>query len=94
MAMANWCAYVLDVQGAFLNGQFEDGEELFMQVPEGFKRHYPGDIVLKLQCTIYGLKQAAYAFWRELLKASRQLSTPGAKLPHVYITNGSMTMMD
>ena len=71
--MANWCAHVLDVQGAFLNGRFEDGEELFMQVPEGFERYYPGNVVLKLRRTIYGLKQAAYAFWRELLKAFRAM---------------------
>jgi hypothetical protein len=73
MAMANWCAHVLDVQGAFLNGRFEDGEELFMQVPEGFEKYYPGNVVLKLRRTIYGLKQAAYAFWRELLKAFKAM---------------------
>jgi hypothetical protein len=73
MAMANWCAHVLDVQGAFLNGRFEDGEELYMQVPEGFVNYYSGNVVLKLKRTIYGLKQAAYAFWRELLKAFKAM---------------------
>ena len=37
-------------------------------MPKGFKKFYPGDVVLKLLKCIYGLKQAAMAFWRELLK--------------------------
>ena len=73
MAMANWCAHVLDVQGAFLNGRFEGGEQLYMEIPEGLEKYYPGNTVLKLKRTIYGLKQAAYAFWRELLKAFKAM---------------------
>eukprot|EP00957_Ditylum_brightwellii_P012612 953270-Ditylum_brightwellii.AAC.1 len=40
-----------------------------MTVPQGFKRFYPADILLLLLKTIYGLKQAAIQFWRELQKA-------------------------
>lgn len=61
----------MDVKGAFLKGQFDDGEVLFMEVPEGFEKYYPKDVVLRLKQTIYGLKQAAMAFWRELLRAMR-----------------------
>ena len=42
-----------------------------MEVPKGFKKYYPGDVLLKLLKCIYGLKQAAMAFWRELLKCMR-----------------------
>jgi len=67
--MASWSLYVVDVQGAFLNGRFEAGERLFLRVPDGFKDLYsPGD-VLHLKRTIYGLKQSAVAFWTELVKA-------------------------
>ena len=38
------------------------------KVSQGFKKHYPGNVLLKLLKTIYGLKQAALTFWRELLK--------------------------
>ena len=40
-----------------------------MTVPKGFEEYYPSDVVLLLLRTMYGLKQAAMAFWRELLKA-------------------------
>jgi len=40
-----------------------------MKVLEGFEQHYPGDVLLLLLQTIYGLKQAARAFWRELTAA-------------------------
>jgi hypothetical protein len=74
MVMANWAAHVIDVQGAFLNGRFDAGEELYLRVPEGFEDLYPSTTVLKLRRTIYGLKQAAYAFWIELLKAFESMS--------------------
>ena len=40
-----------------------------MEVHDGFKTFFPGDVLLLLLQTIYGLKQAAFAFWVELLKA-------------------------
>ena len=39
-----------------------------MEVSEGFKKFYPGDVALKLLKCIYGLKQAAMVIWTELLK--------------------------
>ena len=39
MLMANWTANVVDVKGALLlHGEFTDGEEIFMEVPQGFER--------------------------------------------------------
>jgi hypothetical protein len=41
-----------------------------MEVPEGFEEFYGTYVLLLLLQTIYyGLKQAAMAFWRELVKA-------------------------
>ena len=71
--MANWTANVVDVKGAFLHGKFTDGEEIFMEVPQGFEKHYPGNVVLRLLKTIYGLKQAAMAFWRMLLRCMQDM---------------------
>ena len=40
-----------------------------MKVPQGFEKHYdPKYYVLLLLQTIYGLKQAAMAFWKKLLE--------------------------
>ncbi len=57
----------MDVKGAFLHGEFKDGEIIYMKVPHGFEKFYPDDVVLKLKECIYGLKQATMAFWYQLL---------------------------
>ena len=38
MVMADWNAEVVDIQGAFLHGEFEEGTKLDMEVPEGFEK--------------------------------------------------------
>eukprot|EP00957_Ditylum_brightwellii_P093861 7147614-Ditylum_brightwellii.AAC.1 len=43
--MASWTAELLGVQGAFLNGRFQNGERLFMKVPQGFAKFYPADVL-------------------------------------------------
>jgi len=73
MLMAGWTAYIVDVKGAFLNGDFEDGEKIYMEVPKGFENYHAGNIVLLLLQTLYGLKQAAMAFWKELLLAMKMM---------------------
>ena len=69
LLMAGWHAEIVDVKGAFLHGVFGDGEVMHMEVPEGFEKYYQAGVVLRLLKTLYGLKQAALAFWRELLTA-------------------------
>jgi hypothetical protein len=58
---------VLDIKGAFLHGEFEDGERIYMEIPKGFECFYASNLVLLLLATLYGLKQAALAFWRKLV---------------------------
>jgi hypothetical protein len=36
--MANWLAWIVDVEGAFLKASFQNGEQIFMKVPEGFQK--------------------------------------------------------
>ena len=92
MLMAMWLAHLTDVNGAFLLGKFTDGETIYMTIPQGFKKYYPGDVLLKLLKTLYGLKQAAMAFWRELLKAMRSMgfkrSTADPCLYYKWTTDG------
>ncbi len=63
MLAAGWVTSVVDVKGAFLHGEFQDGEEIYMKVAQGWEKHYSHDSVLKLLQCIYGLKQAVMAFW-------------------------------
>jgi hypothetical protein len=37
---------LLDVEGAFLCGDFENGEKIYMEVPQGFEGLYANDSVL------------------------------------------------
>ena len=64
-----WANQLVDVKGAFLCGNFQEEKPIYMKVPEGFETHYTEGMVLKLMKTIYGLKQAARAFWQELSAA-------------------------
>jgi hypothetical protein len=73
MIMANWQGQIVDVKGAFLHGEFKDSEVIYMNVPHGFEKFYPDDAVLKLKKCIYGLKQAAMAFWRQLLLCMKSM---------------------
>jgi len=68
MLMGNMTAEVAVVKGAFLKGNTEDGEEIHLKIPQRWEHHYNNDEVRKLKSCLYGLKQAAMAFWRQLLK--------------------------
>ena len=48
-------AEVVDVKGAFLNGDIEDGEEIHMKIPQGREHHCNDDEVLELKSCLYGL---------------------------------------
>jgi hypothetical protein len=62
-------AHVADVKGAFLHGKFDDGEKIYIKIPLGFKEFYDNNTVLWLKKCLYGLKQAAMAFYKRLLAA-------------------------
>jgi hypothetical protein len=40
-----------------------------MEIPEGFEQYYPAGFIWLLLQTIYGLKQGAVAFWKQLILA-------------------------
>jgi hypothetical protein len=67
--MPSWTAHPMDVHGAFLKGKLCDGEIIYMKIPQGFEKFYPKNVALLLLRTIYGLVQAALAFWRETVAA-------------------------
>jgi hypothetical protein len=69
IVMTSWAAHLMDVHRAFLKWKFRDGEIICMKVPQGFEKFYPKNVALLLLHTIYGLVQAALAFWRETVAA-------------------------
>jgi hypothetical protein len=70
MIMAEMLAHVVDVKGAFLHGEFEDGEVIHMKIGQGSKKHFSEGSVLLLKKCLYGLKQAVKGLWRQLLHAA------------------------
>ncbi|RXW14197.1 hypothetical protein EST38_g11655 [Candolleomyces aberdarensis] len=61
----------VDVKTAFLYGKLD--EEIYMDQPEGFHQKGQERKVFRLRRAIYGLKQAARAWWQELEKSVRKM---------------------
>ena len=61
----------VDVKTAFLYGKLD--EDIYMCQPEGFLVQGKEQLVWRLKYAIYGLKQAALAWWRELDNSVKRL---------------------
>ena len=70
-ALENRYITALDVKSAFLYGKLD--EEIYMDQPEGFKIPGKEGYVFRLRRAIYGLKQAAHAWYKELVKSMELL---------------------
>ncbi|KAJ2934251.1 hypothetical protein H1R20_g2855, partial [Candolleomyces eurysporus] len=70
-ALFGWYMTAVDVKTAFLYGKLD--EEIYMDQPEGFVAKGQERKVYRLHRAIYGLKQAARAWWLELEKSVRKL---------------------
>jgi hypothetical protein len=66
-------AHVANIRGAFLHGKFDNGEMFYIKIPLGFEEFYDNDTVLLLKKCLYGLKQAAMAFYRRILAAATKI---------------------
>jgi hypothetical protein len=66
MLLAGWVGYTVDVNGTFLHSQFEEKHKIYLSLPKGFEKYYRSDVVLLLQQTLYGNKQAVLQFWQGL----------------------------
>ena len=62
---------IIDVVTAFLHGELNEEEEIYMECPPGM--NVDGDKVLLLKKTIYGLVQAAKAFYKKLSNVLKQI---------------------
>ena len=59
--VADWYQHLVDVEGAFLNGEFQhpDKHKLYVKISEAYHRWYPSWAVSLLLTTQYGTVQAA-----------------------------------
>jgi hypothetical protein len=74
MLMMRGTSKLCNFKGAFLHGSFSNGEEIYLHIPQGFERYYDVEKqLLHLLKTIYGLKQSAMAFWKELLECMHNM---------------------
>ena len=63
MLMGSFAAHLVDT----LLGQFKPKEKLYMKIPLGFEKFYPSGGLVFLKCNLFGVKNAAKAFWKLLL---------------------------
>lgn len=66
-----------DVTAAFLHADLSEDEEVYVEMPRGFKK--PGK-VLKLKKTLYGLRQSPRAFWKYMVERMEACGMPQSKL--------------
>ena len=59
-----------DVLCAFLHGELEPGKNVYVEMPLGFFQYAKDGTrkVLKLNKTLYGLRQSPRAFWKYITK--------------------------
>ena len=87
MIMALWHAEIIDVKGAFLKASFDPKHKVYMEIPKGFEKFYPKNVLLLLKKTLYGVKNAAKAFWLVLLKIMASIGLLHSKAdPCLYYT--------
>jgi hypothetical protein len=56
LTLAEWEGHVIDVKCAFLKGRFKNGEEMYLQIPQGIEIYLKKGTVLNLQRAIYSKK--------------------------------------
>lgn len=85
MLLAGWWAELLDTKGVFLNGCFENGEVLYMEIPQVFEKFWLPNELVRLLKTIYGLKQVAIHNWHKSWKAFQHMGYSRSKVdPCMY----------
>ena len=77
--MADWASYLADINEVFLLGNFENREELFLEILKRFESEYNKIMVPRMKCTIYRLKQVTRTFLKLLLMAMRYMGFEKSK---------------
>ena len=80
-ARNDWDANTFDFNGAYLNGELDDNEEIYMKPPPGYISE--GEQVKHLLKSLYGLKQAGRKWYDTL---SRALTDLGFQVNNADVT--------
>ena len=69
--MAGWIGYIIDVKGAFLHGEFENGEQIYTKIPEGFEQFWdPIVYVWLLQKKVLWIDTGSSVILEELIESN------------------------
>jgi hypothetical protein len=69
----DWEIKTFDFNGAYLNSELKEDEEIYMQLPPGYEGQGEEDIVLQLRKSLYGLKQVGQKWYDALARALADL---------------------
>ena len=91
-----WPIDMFDFHSAFLNGQLDSDEEVFMEQPQGYKESDRKWYVCKLFKSLYRLKQAGRKWYDTLFKVLADIGLKRSEAdPAVFYThqNGNITIL-
>ena len=90
MMLNKYKCKLINVETAFLEGNLE--EEIFMDVPDGYKEVLNEDTVgecLRLERPLYGLVQAAHQFWKKTVEVLKGIGFVGGQTDPCLMTKTS-----
>lgn len=76
----DWTLHQFDVRNAFLQGNLE--EEIYLDVPPGFKNLFNKRRVCKPKKSLYGLKQSPIAWFERFTKSFRRYGFTQSQRDH------------
>jgi transposase InsO family protein len=91
IALANrmgWELHQVDVKGAYLNGELQPDEVLYMRHPPGFREDNTGR-VLRLLKSLYGLKQAGRRWYQKFVSIFNSLGFTQCKVDQAVFFKGN-----
>ena len=81
----------MDLKTTFLNGELT--EEIFMKQPESFVEEGKDNIVCRLKCSIYGLKQSPRCWNAALDEHPRSLNRQKGTLVYTCLLMGNLSLL-
>jgi hypothetical protein len=78
-ARNDWEIDVFNFHGAYLNGELDEGEDVYMEQPPEYEMADRRTFVLKLQKALYGLKQGGQKWYNTLCRTLTKLGLKRAE---------------
>jgi hypothetical protein len=81
-AREDWEIQQMDIKSAYLNGEFEDGEVIYMRQPPLHPKLGSEHLVARLLKPIYGLKQAGRRWYQKLTTILKEIGFTRCEIDH------------